>query len=174
MSKNISIIAFIAFFTVNLSAQTPAQTCSADSVYHLLDFWLGEWSITDTVGNDYYGSANNMQMVAGCAIQETWSDADNTDAIGIYFVDANRTWKHLWISSNATKANGTKESKMISYIPGKQAVFECSYPYKGITIIERTELIKVDDKQVYQNIIISFDGGKKWQSYRLGLCQKNG
>ena len=44
--KTLPLVPALFFFILSLQAQNTG-TCQADSLYHALDFWVGDWEVFD-------------------------------------------------------------------------------------------------------------------------------
>ena len=80
--------------------------------------------------------------------------------------------KQVWITDVALGVGGTKEKDTLSVDPGKQIVFQGSYPYQGGRIIDRTTLTRESANQVRQIMEISTDSGINWQPLFLGIYKR--
>lgn len=96
--RRLYILSLIFLLTCELSAQS--QTPCSSEVFGGFDFWIGEWMVTDTLGNKQ--GENLIQRVEqGCLVTETWTSATGSTGRSMnYFDPEDSTWNQLWVSSN--------------------------------------------------------------------------
>jgi len=145
--------------------QSPAkpQPCDADSVYHLLDFWVGHWDVK--VGSELVGTNRVSRILNGCAVLEEWKDTQGGQGLSLFYYDpAGRRWKQVWVTGQAKAVGGTKEKRLIARLANGGTRFqgETLLPRGGI-LLDRTTLEPRDDGSLRQLIEISHDGGTTWE-----------
>jgi len=163
----IFVLLVAPFLRDGLSAQAPpAPTnpppCDADATYHVLDFWLGDWTVL--AERKEVGTNRVEKILAGCAIAEHWRDEDGGRGDSLFFVQpVTRRWKQVWVTDQATAPGGLKEKQLVARVPGGGTRFqgEILIP-DGRVILDRTTLTPTADGRVHQVIEISRDGGSTW------------
>ncbi len=153
---------------VAVHAQVAPPTCDADSNYHRLDFWVGEWRVT--VDGVLDGTDRVEKALDGCAVMEHWHDGSGgADGLSLFYVaPPGGQWKQVWVTASARALGGLKEKRLIAVYPGGATRFqgELTGPL-GRTILDRTTLTPSADGTVLQVIEQSTDGGTTWrQAYR--------
>lgn len=136
--------------------------CDSDPTYHLLDFWLGDWTVL-AEGKEA-GTNRVEKILAGCAVRELWRDAEGRRGDSLFFVQpVTRRWKQIWVTDHATVPGGLKEKRLVARLPGGGTRFqgEIQVP-DGRVILDRTTLTPEPDGRVRQVIEISRDGGTTW------------
>lgn len=92
----LSILSFTISFNVLLAQQQPCQS----EQYKAFDFWIGEWMVTDTVGNPL-GTNSIKKEESGCLVTEHWTgQSGGTGSSMNYYNPADSSWNQLWVSSN--------------------------------------------------------------------------
>jgi hypothetical protein len=144
-------------------AASPPRTCDTDSTYHKLDFWLGDWRVT--VNGVLDGTDRIEKVLGGCAIIESWHDADGHLGQSLFFVSpVMRRWKQVWITDQAQATGGTKEKSAIGWYPDGGVRFQGELiGALGRIVLDRTTLTPMPDGTVRQVIEHSLDGGSTWQ-----------
>jgi hypothetical protein len=92
---------------LNLSAIAQTQSnCVCCTVDHRsFDFWLGEWRVYDTLGNQL-GKNTIVKAEKGCLITENWRGVTGGTGRSMnYFDPQDSTWNQLWISASGTILN---------------------------------------------------------------------
>lgn len=77
-----------------------AQDCPCcDPVYHQFDFWVGDWIVFDSLGQEV-GTNTIARDQAGCLLVENWtSSRGGTGTSYNYFNRNDSTWNQLWVDS---------------------------------------------------------------------------
>ncbi len=156
---------------ISLHSQN-AGPCQADSLYHALDFWVGDWEVFDQ--NDRLVGYNKIEKILNsCAIQENWTDTGGNEGKSLFYVENDsRQWKQVWVTASAKQPWGQKEKSLLSSTPGKEVLFQGSYKMQGQLILDRTILSKGANGHVKQTIQVSRDGGQNWQTTFIGIYKK--
>ncbi len=80
----------------------PAQAQNAarcdDEEFRQLDFWLGEWNVTDPQGRTV-GTSTVHSMLDRCAVREEW-DSGSVHGISINVFDKpEQVWRQVWVDN---------------------------------------------------------------------------
>ena len=124
-----------------------------------LDFWLGEWVVTDTAKKYEVGSSRIERIVNGCAIKESY-DAPKAPG-GAYsgtsysgFDPKDAKWHQMYVDVNGNVtwySGGLEGADMVMIAPGRSgSIQKMTYRPHG-------------DGSVQQIGFTSTDGGKTWQ-----------
>src|SRR5579871_1138719 len=112
MHRNLTIAALGAalFVAAGARAQQPTTppatspaappTCTGDSAYHVLDFWIGHWTVVDSSGARL-GTNAIERVLGGCAITESWKEDGGEGRSLFYYVPTQRRWKQVWVTASA-------------------------------------------------------------------------
>lgn len=159
----------IAFFlaTVPAIAQQP-DACTSDTLYQLLDFWVGEWNVYDE--KDTLVGQNRIEKILNsCAVTELWRGKSGGEGRSLFYVDNDtREWRQVWVTGSAKQPWGQKEKTLIYSEPGQLLIFQGTYVYNGNPLLDRTLLKKVSGDRVKQTIQVSADGGQSWRTTFVG------
>src|SRR5262249_9007136 len=121
------------------AAPTPSP-CDSDAVYHVLDFWLGDWTV---LAEDHEVGTNRVEeMLAGCAVAEQWRDAMGGRGDSLFFVQpSTQRWKQVWVTESATAPGGLKEKQLVARYPEGGTRFQGEITLAdGRVILDRTTL----------------------------------
>jgi hypothetical protein len=106
--KLLHILAVILLHST-LHAQNNCHCC--DKAHNHFDFWIGEWSVVDSVGNRL--GENSISRIEGNRIiSEHWTGSKGyTGSSYNYFDRSDSTWNQLWIDNrgNILKLKGRFE-----------------------------------------------------------------
>ncbi len=77
-----------------------SDNCACCTEHHRgFDFWVGDWVVTDTLGN-LLGQSTITRLEDGCIIAEVWSGAQGGSGHSFnYYDQQDSTWNQLWISN---------------------------------------------------------------------------
>lgn len=91
--------------TVVLAQGQPRHGCDSPESRQL-DFWVGEWDLTYTMGGKEAKSRNRItKVLGGCAILEEFSGAPGTRLDGRSYSTydrATKRWKQTWVDNTAS------------------------------------------------------------------------
>jgi hypothetical protein len=137
--------------------------CDSDSVYHILDFWVGDRDVK--VKSELVGTNRISRILKGCAILEEWKDAQGGEGRSLFYYEpSTRRWKQVWVTSLATAPGGTKEKRLVAHLPDGGTRFQGEIPLaSGGVLLDRTTLQPLPDGSVRQLIEASRDGGTTWR-----------
>lgn len=145
------------------SSVQETMACRTGDHATALDFWVGDWRVTDEADTKFYGTNRVERAVQGCAIFEHWTNRQGGEGKSLFYFDATKdTWAQVWVTGDTSRPGGLK-LKMLVDSPGKgSARFrgELTHPDRG-TWFDRTTLTPLADGTVRQHIEIS-DDGETW------------
>ena len=145
-----------------VSAQQSGEPhCEDAALYHVLDFWVGEWDVY--VKDELVGHNRIEKVLHGCAITENWSSANGDEGKSLFFVDYDGHWAQIWVTDTAMLPGGVKEKVMVDDPPAGAVRFQgvVRHPQAG-TWVDRTTLTPRDNGDVRQLIEVSRDRGETW------------
>jgi hypothetical protein len=129
--------------------------------YRRLDFWVGEWDVTSPSGARE-GTNVIAKTLDGCAIEETWRDANGGRGTSVFYFDrARRAWSQVWVTSDGA----WKEKREVAAPPGAVRFEGQVARASGGAVRDRTTLTPLADGRVRQVIEQSADGGATWRAW---------
>lgn len=89
----------LAFLWGVISLELHAQSVCDAVEYRHFDFWIGDWEVTDTLGNRL-GENTILKLEDGCLLQENWVGQSGSTGKSFNYYDANdSTWNQLWVDN---------------------------------------------------------------------------
>lgn len=136
------------------------KPCLTDRRYRTLDFWIGDWAVTN-FGNGAPAGENDVHAsLDGCLIIENWTPSNGNRGRGksLNFFDATtERWRQVYITDTGTVLDFTGE-------PRDGAMhFTRNYQLNGRRIQERMVFTPLEGGDVHQNWELSPDDGRTWQ-----------
>ncbi len=96
---------------IDTSNNTNCSCCS--KVYSDFDFWIGEWTVYDTIGNRL-GKNSLRKIQDNCILQENWIGDSGTTGTSINFYNKiDSKWHQVWVDNagNVLKLKGELVNK---------------------------------------------------------------
>lgn len=147
-----------------VSAHAAGAPCDGSKA-HVLDFWIGDWKVTDAHDGSFQGHDLVDKILGGCAIVENWKGVDAGDEGKSLFVfdAAHNAWEQVWVTLDTSRPGGLKHKRLIAATPDGSTRFqgEIALP-DGRIVLDRTTLTPLKDGRVHQVIENSKDGGENW------------
>jgi len=139
--------------------QQPAAGCTA-AEYRQFDFWLGDWTVTDSAGGTAYGTNSVTGEESGCLVHEHWSGSRGGTGQSFNFYDPKaKGWEQLWVAS------GGSILRVTGRLQGTSMVLEGDgVAANGAAIRNRIAWTPEPDGRVRQVWSTSADGGKSWKA----------
>jgi hypothetical protein len=145
--------------TAGVAAAGSSASCSAPT-YRQFDFWLGEWDIVGADGKKT-GDDKVVQILGGCALQETWTGTKSGQGMSISAYDpATRRWHQTLVDDSGavlTLEGDFADGKMV--LIGRRP----SQKEKGVTIVHRIAWTPTADHRVRQQWEASTNEGRTWR-----------
>lgn len=138
-------------------------SCPDDDRSHVLDFWVGEWTVWS--GDVQVGTNRIRKVQDGCAIEEHWTDSGGgTGQSLFYYLPSSGIWKQVWVTPYARVAGGVKEKTRVDG-PADGVRFQGALVREdGSTYLDRTTLTPLEGGVVRQHIEVSADQGETWET----------
>ena len=141
------------------STPTPPPACTA-AEHRQFDFWVGEWTVTQTGKPDVVANSLIEKLYGGCAIRENWMPFKGAGGGSLNnYVDGR--WRQTWVDSTNSRVEfegGLADGKMMLTGfwkgvngPGQDALIRMTYS-------------KNADGSVRQHGEQSTDQGKSWST----------
>ena len=139
-------------------AQQPAPGC-VGTEHRQFDYWLGDWTVTDSAGRTTLGTNLVTREEDGCLIHEHWHGSRGGTGQSFNFYDrSQRHWEQVWVAS------GGGVLRLVGHLEGTSMILEGeSTSPTGGPISNRIAWIPQADGRVRQYWRTSTDGGKTWQ-----------
>lgn len=151
-----------------LAQQGPPPGCTA-AEHRQFDFWVGSWSVTDSVGGTIYGSSEVTNEETGCLIHEHWSGSRGGTGQSFNYWDANkRQWEQDWVGS------GGMILHLYGHLENGAIVMEADQPQGNLVAHHRAMWIPQPDGRVRQFWRQTTDGGKTWTLVFDGYYKRRG
>ena len=166
MFRSSLILSGVLLFGSLAEAQRPPGCSSPE--YRQFDYWLGEWTVTDSSGTQTYGSNLITAEEAGCLLHEHWRGSQGGTGQSFNFFDRVKGhWEQLWIAS------GGNVLRLAGNLIGTSMVLEGEgRSPSGAPLLNRIAWIPQPDGRVRQLWSISTDQGKTWQASFDGWYRK--
>ncbi len=134
--------------------------CEGDPKYGVLDFWVGDWTVTDQQGNEV-GTNRIEKALSACAVVEHWRGRGGGAGMSLFYYDTARSqWKQVWVTARGS----FKEKRLIATFDDGGVRFQGELlQADGRVILDRTTLTPMSEGRVRQVIETSRDGGRSWQ-----------
>jgi hypothetical protein len=156
----------IAIAAMLWAIASQAQECKESPRMHALDFWLGQWDVSQD--GQFVGTNTIETTLNGCAIFEHWRDVEGGQGTSLFYYDGGAArWKQVWVTERALAVGGTKEKiEQSEFTSSGHIRFQGQYPAgeHEKTITDRTTLTRQADGTVRQVIEISRDAGRTWRT----------
>lgn len=138
--------------------------CRATEVGRVLDFWLGEWRVTNDDDTQTYGSNSVVWDANGCAIHEYWESANGTRGTSLFYFSINeQTWHQVWVTGDTSQPWGLKHKDLIAFGDGI-VQFQGEQEGADGPYLDRTTLVPHPNGTVRQVIEVSTDDGENWRT----------
>jgi hypothetical protein len=155
----IGTLALLAGLTGGALAQTaPVQAppCDARPECRQLDFWVGEWTVTDH-GREI-ASSSIQRIVGDCVVFENYAQPDGYSGKSLNFFDGVLgKWRQTWVDALGNVSEFTGEYRdHAMHFEGETNLLS------GKKVLRRMTLTDLGGDRVRQYSERSSDGGKTW------------
>ncbi|MGH8027106.1 MAG: hypothetical protein ACREO0_10310 [Pseudoxanthomonas sp.] len=146
-----------------------AQGCDA-AQSRQFDFWLGQWEVTNPVGQ-LAGRSRVESILGGCVLLENWDSPTGVSgkSFNLYNADTDR-WEQFWVDNSGSRlhlSGALKEGRMALH--GVQDKLNAQ---TGLRQHERITWTPNADGSVRQHWETSNDDGKTWATSFDGLYRR--
>lgn len=155
----VMLVSLLSFMPVDARAQGAPPGCKTP-MHRQFDFWVGDWTVTDSARATVMGRNSVTLEDSGCTIHEHWvaaASVPNTGQSLNAFDAATRQWSQDWIGSGGDVLHlrgGLKDVAMVLEGEGPGP--------NGTTLKQRVTLTPKHDGRVRQFWETSADGGGSW------------
>jgi len=145
------------FKAVIEKADTIARPCVHHAEYRQFDFWIGEWDVVTTQGQNPAGTSSIQPIIDQCVLLENWTGGGGTGKSFNHYDTFRKIWMQDWVDSqsNSIHFEGKLEDGVMSY-------YADSRKPDGTPIRRHLQFFKLDPDHVRQFSQQSSDGGKSW------------
>jgi hypothetical protein len=94
--------ALLVVLLLSVMPQAPQapQRCDAPE-YRQFDFWVGDWTVTDSAGDATYGANTITNEERGCLLHERWRGSRGVSGQSFNFYDRRtQRWEQVWVANN--------------------------------------------------------------------------
>jgi hypothetical protein len=151
-----------------LSAQGAAAAKCAAGPFRQFDFWVGEWTVSDTA-NHVIAHSTIQRTAAGCAITEHWQPLQGADGASIsWFAPSDSMWHQQWVGGGGwiARLKGSFRDGVMT-----MTETESSLPPSAGT--NRMHWTRLPDGSVRQSLETTKDGGRTWVGSFVGIYRKS-
>ena len=136
--------------------------CRADTNSHQLDFWVGDWDVTQWANPSQpagSGGFNHVHpILEGCVVLEEWTSANGGRGSSMNFWDTNRLkWRQVWNddANNSLDYEGEYRDKAMRFEGWTRGA-------KGERVMQKLTFFNISADTVRQLFEQSTDSGKTW------------
>jgi hypothetical protein len=80
--------------------QPPPPVCQTNSEFRQFDFWIGEWTVTNSANGQVAGENRIESRESGCVLVEHWTASGSTGMSMNYYDSITGKWRQIWVASN--------------------------------------------------------------------------
>jgi len=144
-----------------------AAPCEHTPENHQFDFWIGEWIVETTTGQQA-GTSKIERILNGCALLENWSGGGDGKSLNIYNA-SRKQWQQFWVD-----AGGEVHEYAGGLVNGEMRFEGPAADHEGNRTMRRMTFTRLDGGRVRQKGEVSRDG-KDWSvEYELIYVPKQG
>ncbi len=128
----------------------------ADAEFRQMDFWVGNWDVTDASG-EKVGESTVAPMLSRCAVREEWRSGEMIGTSVNMYDKPSGVWRQMWVDNFGAvlrMEGGWSAGSMVLSGERKGA--------DGKVRQLRVTLTPMEDGSVRQRQERSEDGGKSW------------
>ena len=173
--RRLFVLVLIAGWTAlaaSASAATGPGTCAGDSETRQLDYWLGNWSMTNPHASSGATSSSKVSLsLDKCVFVEHWDSAKGhvTEKTFAYSPD-DKNWYGMFVD-NEGRAHVFTQGKVTS---GTAEFDGPSRGPNGEAVLNRLKIVRVGANKVEESWEKSTDNGTNWKLvYRAEYMRTN-
>jgi hypothetical protein len=140
-----------------------ARPCQDEEAYGQLDFWVGDWDVTNPKGQKA-GTNSIVKTLDGCLILENWAGTGGSTGRSMnYFDPVTKKWTQTWVDNSGDVIVYEGEFRN-----GAMRLQGTHREKAGTSVRSRMSLTPQPNGHVRQFIEESRDGGKTWSVWFAG------
>ena len=142
-----------------VASPSASPAACADSSFHRLDFWLGDWDAYDARSGRKYASQTVRAELDGCALVARWTGPEGDRGIGLFAYDPiDRAWTQTYVTNQVPSQAHASSRRGDTTWTGPGVRLRSS---SGATLIRLTVTPLAGDRarQLFES---SPDGGRTW------------
>lgn len=157
----------VSLIAATAGAQQAPPSCSS-AAHRQFDFWVGDWTVTDSARSVTYGSNQVTSEEGGCLVHEHWAGSKGgTGQSFNFFEPRTGKWEQVWVGQGGWNLH------LVGAFDGRAMVLKGeSLSPTGAPQLEWAEWSPHPDGRVRQFWRQSTDGGKTWVVYFDGWYAK--
>lgn len=134
---------------------------ATDPAYHQLDFWVGDWEVSESDSHDRAGRAHIEKLLKGAAVAMVWTNPDGSEIREwFYYYRPEKRWRQLYVADSGF----VKTREQIESLADGSRRFVGKVPLRGGSgdYLDRSTVTPLPDGRVHQLLERSRDGGATW------------
>ncbi len=138
--------------------QKISAPCASGPEYRQFDFWIGEWDVVTTQGQQPVGSSSIQLILGKCVIFENWTGGAGGVGKSFNIYNANtKKWEQIWVDSSGglMKFEGVLNNNILDY-------YGDAFAPNGAPSKRHLQFFNQGPDKVRQFSQMSTDGGKTW------------
>ena len=157
------LVPAVLLLAATAAAGQQPKPCT-DPAHRQFDFWIGDWTVTDSTGAKVLGRIVVTATQGGCVIHESWTGGGDGTGESFNIFDAKRrVWHQTWVSSGGALLliEGGLEGdamRLGNALPGQPAQRITYTPRPDGTLTQRWE---------------TSPDGETWQTVFLGVYTRS-
>ncbi|MBV9959676.1 MAG: tetratricopeptide repeat protein [Acidobacteria bacterium] len=138
-------------------ATANARPCSVEPLNRQFDFWVGEWNVLSTQGNQQIGTSSVQLILGDCVVFENWTGGGGLSGKSFNFYNTQKgKWQQTWVDDK-----GGSIELLGEYKDGKM-LYTGEQTLQNVKTLHRLTFFNLPDKRVRQFWETSTDDGKTW------------
>ena len=154
-------------------ADQNARPCEYEPVFRILDFWIGNWNVFVSTGQQV-GKSVITKKVDGCALIEDYTQQDGFVAYNLFYYEPYADeWRMLWFTGNPIALGGLKEKVLVTVFDSGSMRWQGELPApEGGKYLDRTTVTPQGQDRINMVVEQSRDGGETWSTTFSGYYQR--
>lgn len=147
------------------------QACAGNAYSRQLDYWVGDWVVTNPGGAGNTSTSMVRLALDQCAVIENWSDHKGHEGQNIFgYSQGDESWRGMFFDNRGhvhVLVDGKVEAGAAEFLgPSRGA--------HGEAVLNRIRLVRVGPDNIEQTWEKSTDNGRSWlQQFRLEYARSH-
>jgi hypothetical protein len=156
---------------VQAQSQPPAPAPCSGPEHHQLDFWIGNWDVTNPSGKPA-GTDRVEPILGGCVLFESWKSANGKSEGHSFTIRAqDGKWHQTWVD------NGGQLLELVGGLEEgphpRMAMSQERIGPDGKKTLNEVSWTQLDSGQVKQHWRVTTDGGQTWKDVFVGTYTRH-